>query len=144
MYIGNRIKQLRTEYGMLQKDLAERLQLSQQTISLYESNKRQPDYDTLRTLAEFFNVSTDYILGVTNIQETINSIVEPSDEYIVKKKFNTHSRPNKKNKSLDILDKIYALSPESQEDVMKYIEMCKLWEKEKKNPKGSDDLNDEG
>ncbi|WP_414713596.1 helix-turn-helix transcriptional regulator, partial [Schnuerera sp.] len=45
--IGNRLKQLRNEYGILQKDLAEQLNLSQQTISLYESNKRQPDYDTL-------------------------------------------------------------------------------------------------
>lgn len=143
MYIGNRLKQLRIEYGILQKDLAEQLQLSQQTISLYESSKRQPDYDTLRTIAEFFNVSTDYILGVTNIKETVNSIVDPSDEYVVEGKFKNNNKSKKRVKGLDILDKIYELSPESQEDVLKYIEMCYLWEKEKKNPKGSDELNDE-
>ena len=88
--IGNRLKQLRNEYGILQKDLAEQLNLSQQTISLYESNKRQPDYDTLRTIAEFFNVSTDYILGITNIREPINIITDTSDEYI---EYCLHIRP---------------------------------------------------
>jgi len=143
MYIGNRLKQLRIEYGILQKDLAEQLQLSQQTISLYESNKRQPDYDTLRTIAGFFNVSTDYILGVTNIKETIHSIVDPSDEYTVEGILKTHSTTKEKIKALDILDKIYELSPESQEDVMKYIKMCQLWDKEKKNLEGSDEIDDE-
>lgn len=60
-----------------------KIQLSQQTISFYKSNKRQPDHDTLNTISEFFSVSTDYILGVTNIRETINSIVDPSDEYVL-------------------------------------------------------------
>lgn len=141
MYIGNRLKQLRIEYGILQKDLAEQLQLSQQTISLYESSKRQPDYDTLRTIAEFFNVSTDYILGVTSIKETVNSIVDPSDEYNVGNKLKNNYSSKERVKGLEILDKIYELSPESQEDVMKYIEMCHFWEKEKKNPEGSDELD---
>ena len=41
---------------------------------------------------------------------------------------------------MEILDKIYELSPESQEDVIKYIEMCKLWD-EKKNLEGSKGLD---
>ena len=141
--IGNRLKQLRNEYGILQRDLAEQLNLSQQTISLYESNKRQPDYDTLRTIAEFFNVSTDYILGITNIREPINIITDTSDEYIVEEKFKIYNTSKERIKALEILDKIYELSPESQEDVIKYIEMCKLWEQQKKNLQGSDGLDSE-
>lgn len=141
LYIGDRLKHLRNEYGILQKDLAEQLKLSQQTISLYESNKRQPDYDTLRTIAEFFNVSTDYILGITSRKEPINIITDTSDEYIIEEKFKTYNTSKERIKALEILDKIYELSPESQEDVMKYIEMCKLWDKEKKNLEGSEWLD---
>ncbi len=142
LYIGNRLKQLRNEYGILQKDLAEQLNLSQQTISLYESNKRQPDYDTLRTIAEFFNVSTDYILGITNIKEPMNIISDVSDEYELNEKFKTYYSSKERIKALEILDKIYELSPESQEDVIKYIEMYKLWD-EKQNLEGSEGLDGE-
>ena len=43
---------------------------------------------------------------------------------------------------MEILDRICELSPESKEDVMKYIEMCKLWD-EKKNLEGSEELDGE-
>lgn len=141
MYIGDRLKQLRVEYGILQKKLAEQLNLSQQTISLYESNKRQPDYDTLREIAEFFNVSTDYILGVTDIKETINAVVEKADEYTLGENFSTYSTSEERTKALEILDELYELSPESREDVLKYIKMCQLWDKEKKNLEGSDEID---
>ncbi|WMM26704.1 helix-turn-helix transcriptional regulator [Tissierella sp. MB52-C2] len=66
--IGNRIKTLRIEKDLLQKDLANKLRLSQQTISLYESGKREPDYETLNKIAKFFNVSVDFILGNSDIR----------------------------------------------------------------------------
>lgn len=144
LYIGNRLKQLRIDYGILQKDLAEELQLSQQTISLYESNKRQPDYDTLRTISEFFSVSTDYILGVTNLKDTIHSIVDPSDEYIVEGPLKNYYGSKKRIKGLELLDELYELSSESQEEIIKLIQMYKLWENEKKNPEGSNELDIEG
>ncbi|MEG0773903.1 S24 family peptidase [Clostridium sp.] len=62
--IGNRLKLLRNEKGILQKDLAEKLSLTQQTISLYESNSREPDYETLIKFAKFFNVTVDFLLGL--------------------------------------------------------------------------------
>ena len=64
--IGKRLKELRQEKHLLQKELANKVNLSQQTISLYESGKRQPDYATLERLADFFEVTTDYLLGRTN------------------------------------------------------------------------------
>ena len=64
--IGERIKLLRKESNLLQKELAQKLELSQQTISLYESNRREPDYDTLTKIVDFFDVSTDYLLDRTN------------------------------------------------------------------------------
>ena len=64
--IGKRLKHLRQGKKLLQKELAEKLKLTQQTISLYESNSRQPDYVTLEKIANFFEVTTDYLLGRTN------------------------------------------------------------------------------
>lgn len=72
--IGNRLKELRNDKDILQKELAEKLGLTQQTISLYESNKREPDYETLHKIANFFDVSTDYILGLTNERSSADKI----------------------------------------------------------------------
>ena len=72
--IGNRLKMLRNENKLLQKELAEKLGLTQQTISLYESNKREPDYKTLQKIVNFFEVSIDYILENTNERSPADKI----------------------------------------------------------------------
>jgi len=76
--IGNRLRELRIEKGLLQKDLAEILQITQQTISLYESNQREPDNQTLIKIANYFNVSVDYLLNRTNIKNIYNEIPKTS------------------------------------------------------------------
>lgn len=67
----NRIKELREELNLKQKELAEKLSLSQQAISGYENGNRFPDQDTLESIADFFNVTIDYLLGRTNKRESI-------------------------------------------------------------------------
>ncbi len=62
---SERLKSLRRASKMKQSELAQKLSLSQQTISLYEANKRHPDLETLVRLADEFQVSTDYLLGRT-------------------------------------------------------------------------------
>lgn len=64
--IGDRLKLLRNEKGILQRELAEKLNITQQTISLYESNSREPDNETLIKIADFFNTTTDFLLGRTD------------------------------------------------------------------------------
>lgn len=61
--IGERLKILRNSMGIKQSDLAEELNLSQQTISSYESDQRDPDVFSLQKIADYFAVSTDYLLG---------------------------------------------------------------------------------
>lgn len=80
--IGDKIKQLRIEHNILQKSLANQLNLSQQTISLYEAGKREPDYETLINIADFFNVSTDYLLRKDHTDKTIFTINQESHEPI--------------------------------------------------------------
>jgi transcriptional regulator with XRE-family HTH domain len=66
MTLGERIKYLREKNGYAQKFVAEKIGVRNNTLSSYESDKRQPDYDTLQKIADFFEVSVDYLLGRTD------------------------------------------------------------------------------
>lgn len=63
---GKRLKKLREEKKLTQEQLGKLVNLSQQTIGHYEVNRAKPDLETMRRLAEIFNVSTDYLLGRTD------------------------------------------------------------------------------
>ena len=63
MTLGNRLRALREKRKLTQKELAEKLNIPNQNISNYERDFRQPDYETLQMLADFFGVTTDYLLG---------------------------------------------------------------------------------
>lgn len=54
---------LRKEKGVTQKDLAEYLQISRQAYANYEAGNRNPDFETLIKISEYFEVSVDYLLG---------------------------------------------------------------------------------
>jgi transcriptional regulator with XRE-family HTH domain len=58
-----RLRELRDKNNLTQQEVADRLQLSSDAYSLYELGKRQMNYETLRLLAEIYNVSIDYLLG---------------------------------------------------------------------------------
>ena len=66
----NRLKYLRTERGENLEKVAEYLNVSIQTISNYENEKRDMTPDTIIKLAEYFGVSTDYLLGKSDIRNT--------------------------------------------------------------------------
>ena len=61
-----RLKELREKRGMSQGRLAIELDLNQNTISRYESGAREADYRTLIAIADYFDVSLDYLLGRTD------------------------------------------------------------------------------
>ena len=63
----NRIKYLRVSQGIRQLDLAKQMNIGQSTLSQWEAGRHEPDYKSLTFLADLFNVSTDYILGKTDI-----------------------------------------------------------------------------
>ena len=81
MNFGDTLFQLRTERGIYQKQLAEYLTVSIGTISNYENGVHCPDLNTLCRIAEYFNVSADYLLGLTNNPMPIDSLnTKLSDE----------------------------------------------------------------
>jgi len=61
-----RLKSLREKEKMTQSEIAKELGISQNTYSQYETGVRQPSLEILAKLAEFYFVSTDYILGLTD------------------------------------------------------------------------------
>lgn len=75
----NRIRELREDKDLRQADVAEQTGIDQRTLSNYETGKTNPDSFAIIKLSEFFEVSTDYLLGVTdynyhNSQHILNEI----------------------------------------------------------------------
>lgn len=68
MFNGDRLKLLREEKQLTQEELAVIFNVTDATINRYEKNQRQPDTGMLDRFADFFDVSTDYLLGRTEIR----------------------------------------------------------------------------
>ncbi|MBR5156868.1 MAG: helix-turn-helix transcriptional regulator [Clostridia bacterium] len=64
-----RLKDLREDMDITQKALADFLHIRQNTYSQYENGQRQLPIEILIALSKYYNVSTDYILGLTNIKK---------------------------------------------------------------------------
>lgn len=62
-----RIKELREANNIPQKELAAELKIPPSTLSQYENGKREPGFDFIEKIAKYFNVSTDYIFGLSKI-----------------------------------------------------------------------------
>lgn len=60
-----RLKRLRGIKKKNQQEVADELGISRSTYSGYESGQREPDFETLRMIADYFQVTTDYLLGVS-------------------------------------------------------------------------------
>lgn len=63
---GEKIKEFRIAQGLTQKGLAEKIGQAQSTIFYWESNRQEPTISSLKKLCEVFDVSADYLLGLTD------------------------------------------------------------------------------
>lgn len=68
MDLGNRLILLLEEKNITRQEFADYLHINYSTANGYISNRRQPDYETLLRMAEYFNSSTDYLIGRTSIR----------------------------------------------------------------------------
>lgn len=64
--LGKRLRNLREKRNLYQKDVARRLNVSEYQMSRYESGKSKPDPELISKMAEFYEVTTDYLLGKSN------------------------------------------------------------------------------
>lgn len=77
-----RLKALRKEKNLTQKEIAIKFNITQPAYQQWESGKIKPSADTLDKFAKFFNVSTDYLLGKTNIKNPDEVDLTKLDEAI--------------------------------------------------------------
>lgn len=76
----NVFKQLRLSAGLTQDELSNALNLSKSTISMYENGNREPDFETLECIADYFNVDMNTLIGYKNQPPTIAAHFD-GDEY---------------------------------------------------------------
>lgn len=84
--LGRRIQKLRKQKNLTQQELATVIGISRGSLSMIEIDKREPDNQTLKKFADFFNVSTDYLLGRTDDPSyQTDELSEKELEEIIKK-----------------------------------------------------------
>ena len=77
--LHQRLRTLRENINLMQKEVAASLKINQVTYNRYEKGEREPDNDTLKKIADFFNVSTDYLLGRENTSKPNSIDITPED-----------------------------------------------------------------
>ena len=63
------LKRLRESRGITQAKLSSLLSISPSTVGMWEQGRRDPDYENLKRIADYFNVSTDYLFGRDNLNQ---------------------------------------------------------------------------
>ena len=104
MNFGKRLISLRKERRLTREAFADILGISQFTLRNYELMKSEPNSDFLKEISNYFNVSTDYLLGVTEERERVSKYQLKESEH-------------------DMIKKFRSLSPKTQRTIRNLIEM---------------------
>lgn len=79
--LGSRIKNLREKHDIKQIDFAKKINVSNVVLSRYESDERKPDYEVLQAIADYFEVTTDYLLGRENNKLSSKDVDKDYEEF---------------------------------------------------------------
>jgi len=92
-----KLRSLRGERKINQQKIAMDMQISQASISKYEVGSAEPDIGTIIKLAEYFNVSTDYLLGVSEVKKqlTKSDLTDKEIEHLIKYRLLSKSQKEK-------------------------------------------------
>ena len=74
----NQLKKMRMEMGLSQQALADKLNISQQSICKYENGSIEPNIEMLKSMADLFDVSVDYLIGYTSYAHKVEEVSETS------------------------------------------------------------------
>lgn len=110
---SERLKSLRKKFKLTQKQLAEKFYLDDSSISKYENGKALPENELLQNLADFFNVSVDYLLGRTEIKNTLSE----------KEKFDIEKEAEKIIKKINKLDVVNFCGTSADEEDKEYLKL---------------------
>lgn len=108
--LSTRLKKLREDKNLMQKEVASYLNITTSAYGFYEQGKRSPTPEILSKLADYFNVSSDYILGRTDIRNyTENEKVDSKKNELLKAKFNKDNLELSKKEIEDLIEKLECL-----------------------------------
>lgn len=94
--LSTRLKELRQSKNLRQEQVATLIGVNKSAISSYENNTRQPSYDILVRLATLYRVSTDYLLGQTNIRSLDLTGLTEEEAALISELVSTMSQKNEK------------------------------------------------
>lgn len=114
---GRKLKELRLEKSINQSELGEIIGISPSTVGMYERDQRFPDKEILGKIADYFEVSVDYLLGRTD-ERTIN-------------KEKTKLDPSIKTIAAHRLGDVEDLDDDAIEKINEYIEFIRMQQKKK-------------
>lgn len=106
-----RLRELRLELGKTQQEMADLLSITSSAYSLYETGKRQLNYENLLLLADYFEVSLDYLFGRSKVK-TLPLETTPADQRLIAQYHALDSRGKKAVQALLELEQTLA-SPNS-------------------------------
>lgn len=116
MSFSTRLKVLRAEHHMTQKELAERINVARTTITGYETKERQPSLETLNALASVFDVTVDYLVEDEMTPSLSSPCLQTQHERMLDEK---------------VMKSYQKLSLSSKEEALKYLHLLELLDEEK-------------
>jgi transcriptional regulator with XRE-family HTH domain len=131
--LGQRLVQLREFHNIKQKDIADYLGITVRGLRYYETDVREPNIKTLIALANYFNVSLDYLLGISdiprpipaNIQEIISKATNPAE--LLQTLNRILQKDNEESGTKGKIDTlVQGLDEESVAELKKYAEYLKI------------------
>lgn len=102
MDFSSRLKSLRHKFKLTQGELASVIGVKPSAIANYESKRNEPSYDKLITLSDYFNVSCDYMLGVSS-----NTLRMGYGDLV--------------NETADFIQKYYELNSDNKEEILNFM-----------------------
>lgn len=122
MTLGNKLRQLRQERGLTTREVSKLFNVGKSTISNYETDYRKPDADMLKRLADFYEVTVDYLLGRTTDRET----------YIIEKEVVPKALREAGVEYIELLKDMQGLSPELIKSMLNTMQQARNMDKDKK------------
>ncbi|TPG93552.1 XRE family transcriptional regulator (plasmid) [Brevibacillus laterosporus] len=116
--IGRRLKELRKQNKKTQDEIADKLKISRARYSHYENDRHEPDTELIRKIADMYQTTVDYIMGLTNSPSLKESAHSPALEAILDDEL-----LDEETKRLAL--KLKSLSPEQQKIIDSLIEQMK-------------------
>lgn len=114
---SERFKELRQSRKLSQQELADKLNTSKSSVNMYERGEREPGIEMLETIADFFNVDMDYLLGKASI---VNKTLANAENVI--KMSGTDGKTNLTSNEENLLSNYRQLNPDGQKKVDVYVE----------------------